>query len=818
MTRSRVSAMVATSAIALAAHSVPAFAQEKPAEAEAVNPSTIVVTARRREENLLDVPVAVQALSGDALMTRGVERVDDLQTATPGLKMAPTAGRRSNSQYELRGITTIESLITEDPAVGVYVDDVYRARATGTNQSFFDISNVQVLYGPQGTLFGRNSTGGAILINSNRPTDRFEGSLEAGYGNLDQYKVTAVLNVPLSDKLQVRLAGERTKADGYVLNGSTGNMLGSKDSWAGRLSVRFAPTDTVENLLIVNGYKANDGGTPNVLYGLRSSTTPDIYGQVPALAFAPGLVALAQAAMAAERQRGYRTTYLDAAGATIPGVAAPLTGMTGYFLKGTALLGRDPYEKPRNVGISNTTTFELSDSVTLKNIFGYNYTKLETSTDLDGTPLKLVDTYYLTKNNQFSDEIQLLGETGRLNWVLGGMYFQEKGTDFQPAVQFVASYGSSLLRGLNRSIGLFGQGTYKLTDQLSLTAGARYTWDTRKVRYLDNLSAPVGASLVTDGGYGVDYSASDACNLKAAPAGQPSLINDGICGINRKAKFKEPSYTITLDYKPDPDTLLYISHRHGYRAGGFNARISPNGSYDVQFANTQAFAPEKVNDIEIGFKGNYRFGDVRVRTSIAAYNAWYSGIQKQVTQFVNGAGVTIITNAGDAEVKGFEANLGITPVSGFDIDGFVSYTDGHYKDFPNPDPNAIPALKLIQSVPFTTAKWTGGVTTALTPIDNEMGRVSWITSYSYRSSYYGGNSLPSLNEEARMPIQHNVNMMLNWDNIGSSNFSASLWARNLTNELRYLGVIDLVPTFGIAVATIGEPRTYGFTLKYKFGQ
>src|SRR5262249_11901834 len=163
-----------------------------------------------------------------------VVRIDDLQRSTPSLKMTPSAGRRSNSQYEIRGINTTESLITEDPAVGIYMNEVYRARATGTNQTLYDIDNVQVLYGPQGTLFGRKSSAGAVLINTKKPTSRFEGEADASYGNLGRYELTGILNIPVDDKLSIRLAGQRLKSDGYGTNITSGGKLGGTSTWSGR--------------------------------------------------------------------------------------------------------------------------------------------------------------------------------------------------------------------------------------------------------------------------------------------------------------------------------------------------------------------------------------------------------------------------------------------------------------------------------------------------------------------------------------------------------------------------------------------------------
>lgn len=784
-----------------------AQAQASPSVEEDAPSGEILVTARRREERLTDVPVSVSVLAGDTLTTKGVERVDDLQIATPSMKTTPTSGRRSNSQYELRGINAIDSLITVDPAVGIYVDEVYRARATGTNQSFFDIANVQVLYGPQGTLFGRNSTGGAILISSNRPTDRLEGSIEAGYGSLDQYRITGMINLPLSESLQLRLAGERVKADGYVRNASTGKLLGNKNSWAGRLSLNFEPSSTFSNLLVVSGYKADEDGTPVVLYGFRSSTTPNQFGQVPALA-GTALVTPIQLTLQAERAANFRTTYLTAPNATVPlpgGGGIPLVGATGYRLNGTTLLGTDSFERPRNISVSNTTTYEISDTLTLKNIFGYNYTKLEASTDLDGTPIALIDTYLLTENNQFSNELQLQGTTDRFNFVVGGYYFRESGYDFQPSVQFVALFSSSRLDGVNRSVGIFAQGTYKLTEQLSLTAGARYTWDKRTAEFSQLLLRPLGATFAINNGFGVDLAVGAVCGLS------PTLANNGPCSHKGEKSYSEPSYTVSIDYKPSDDVILYLAHRHGYRSGGFNPRLSLTSPASVQQAQIAPYRPETVDDIELGVKGNFDLGGVRARLNVAVYQAWYDDIQKNTIQFIGGTGATVVQNSGSARVRGFEANFGLTPVRGFDLDVFVGYVDGEYDDFPAPNNT------LVDNLPFATSRTSLGVNAVVTPMDSDNGKITLIGNYSYRSSYFGDQSLPTLDPESLVPAQHNINLSLNWDRIGGSGFSASGWVRNLTDEQRIIGVTNLAPSFGIVAGFIGEPRTYGFTLKYAFG-
>ncbi|SCW90466.1 iron complex outermembrane recepter protein [Sphingobium faniae] len=763
-----------------------------PNQERAASSQDIVVTARRREEAITDVPIAVQAFGGEQLTSRGIDRIDDLQRATPSLGFRPTAGRRSNSQYEIRGITATESLITGDAAVGVYVNEVYRARATGTNQSFYDIDNVQVLYGPQGTLFGRNSSAGAVLINTKRPTDNFEGEISAGIGNFDRQELTAMINIPVSDSLAVRFAGQRMKRDGYGVNVTTGRRIANNNTWSGRMSVLFKPTDRIENLLIGSIYHANEKGSLVYLNGFRpcpaSGTGPAASCSTLLVPGTTQTIGQAVAATWARRQTlGAYETELDA----------------GFrdFRSGSLALSLDPLERSRNYSISNATTFELTDDITLKNIFGYNKVKLIAANDLDGTPLKLVDTYYDSRVSQISNELQLQGETGGLTWVVGGMYFRERGVDIQNSIQLIYTDTRQNLVGINKSYAVFAQGTYKLTDQLSLTAGGRYTWDKRYAEYRNP------RTISTNSTTGV---VTDSCSIQAiVGAGNPCHFEDSV-------SFKQPTYTVSLDYKPSRDTLFYIAHRLGYRSGGLQARVAP-----TSFGVVPPFGPEKVRDIEFGFKGDFDLNGVGVNTSLALYKAWYTGIQRQITIFTGlsptstppgPVTTTALRNVGKAEVKGLEAELGITPVKGFNIQGFFGYVDGVYTEFENRG-------VIVPDVPFTTSKYSAGVTMSLTPIDDiDIGTVTFSGNYSYKSSFTTDQSLPIIEPESTSPPQHNVNLSLLWENVGGSNLSAQLWARNITNEFQPLGFTALASSFGVAPGVLGEPRTYGLTLKYAFGK
>jgi iron complex outermembrane recepter protein len=783
-------------------------------ESASVDYGTIIVTARRKAESALDVPIAVTALAGDGLAAKGVDRVDDLQRVAPSISFRPTAGRRSNSQYEMRGINATESLITGDAPVGIYVDEVYRARATGTNQSFYDIDNVQLLYGPQGTLFGRNSSAGAVLINSKRPTQDFEGMVGAGYGNLNRFELTGMINVPLGDTLAIRLAGQRVTRDGYGVNVTSGNRLANINSWSGRASVLWEPTDGIRNTLIGSVYRANEAGSLVYLHGYRPC--PSSTATVPAASCSTRSMpdvpvvdtrTIGQAVAQAWARRQTLGPWETALDATLKDY-----GTGGQNLTSDPRLISDPFENSRNYSLTNITEIELTSDITLKNILGYNKVQLIAATDLDGTPIKLVDTFYNTATTQISNELQLQGETGRLTWTVGGMYFRERGNDLQNSTQNVYTESRTNVVGINKSYAVFAQGTYKLTDQLSVTAGGRYTWDKRYVEYVEPFTYTLALDTLV-------RSTTPVCSVPAA------LDTDGDCIYQTNASFNEPTYTVSVDYKPSSNLLFYVAHRRGYRSGGLQARAAlvatgPAVNGVIPTGSAPAFIPEVVKDVELGFKGDIGLGgDASISTNVALYKAWYTDVQRQITLLTglsattNPSGLpttTAVVNVGDAVVQGFSFEGNLTLVRGFSIGGFFGLVDGTYTNFRT-------ASATLSGIPFATSKYTAGVNVNLTPIDSpEAGRVTLDAGYNYRSRFTTDQSLPNLEPESFSPAQHNVNLSVTWDEIMGSQVTGQLWVRNATNEANPLGFTALAGSFGVTPGVMGEPRTYGMNLSYKF--
>jgi len=782
----------------------PVYAEDatRAAGAHAVQIEEIVVTARRRDESLQSVPISVSVLGGEALANRRITQPDQLVSQLPSIQARPNSNRRSVVLWEMRGITTSDSLLPQDPSIGYYVDEVIINRTHGSNSALFDIENVQALYGPQGTLFGRNTTGGAILITTRKPSDVFEGEVTGAVGNYDQRNLTAVLNVPVGEGFALRGGLRIDRRDGFSKALPSGRELDNARSEAWRLTARWDVDEQLSTTLTYSGTHTDDNGTSSVLqagplcgfsYPLQSTTGPVTYNITAPLC---GLAAVVNANLAAQRAVGVRKVF-----AQIPALSREYTYM-----------------------VNNTTSYEVEPGLKLKNIVAYRNLHVRYRSDLDAQgPIgpgggNLLDVATGIYADQFSEELQLQGDTERFDWVLGGYYFREKGLDFADATQFQFGpppWPSSTTdsTAVNTSKSLFAQATYQVPflEGLTLTAGGRYTWDKREINW-HHAARITGTGLFVcrldrDGVGGVD---SD-------PFGpEPIDKKRKDCNASRQVKFSEPTWTLSADYRWSENLLTYVAHRHGYHAGGFNGR----GANSTSFA---AFAPEKINDVELGFKANGSVGEMPFRANLAAYRSWYDDLQLTVAD-LGPPVATVIKNAAKAKIQGFEFDWSLRPFEGLQLSGFIGYVDGEYKEFNTVCPaGAVGCVAgrpiTLINIPFAASKRTAGVTVdyrhALT---GDLGEVGLVVNYGWRSSYRGGaTNFPIYEPAARIPAYGLVNASASWRDIAGSKVSVTVFGRNLTDKTYATGGIPLSGQFGFTPATYGEPRTYGVELNYKFG-
>jgi len=523
----------------------------------------IVVTARRREEEIQDVPIAIDALSGGELSKLRVTDAIDLQFLTPALSVVPTL-TRDQLTYSMRGQAPIYGAA---PNVIVYLNDVPIA-ANASIFPFFDLASVQALEGPQGTLFGRNSTGGAVLINSVSPTDKFEGYVAARTGSLNLGELEAAVNVPLAEAADLRIAGLVSRRTGYTEDTTFDKELDGRHRDAFRVSLKLQPIADFSNLTVYDQTDINEGGSSSQLTYVRPCALGGPLSCSPFLA--PLLVA-----------------------ATDPRSEATST---------------DPFLRATYWGLTNTTTYD-ADVLMVKNIVSYRRATSHSDADVDGTILPLVDVEQLSGINSVTEELQLSGKAlqDRLKWLGGAFYSQDK--YYKPYLSIVDT--TTQVNGIGNnddsSHAIFAQGDYDLgaiVQHLSFTAGARYTWESDSA---DDFT------YVSNGNGGLQ------CGSFGFPASTP--LAD--CFAPGSGNWSSPTYLVSLNYKPIDRVLLYATNSTGFKSGTFNGtNVSPD---------ERNVLPEKVKNYEAGFKSDWNIGGALLRANASIYLDKYSDIQVQET-------------------------------------------------------------------------------------------------------------------------------------------------------------------------------------------
>ncbi len=764
----------------------PVFAQEaaEPAPMETValqGFEEVMVTARRVEESMQSVPVAVTALSGDKLEKLGVKSVFDLKAAVPGLSVS-TFNALDSLIVGVRGQRNQQVQPGQDPSIGTYFNDVPTGFQWGMNLGMFDLASVQTLKGPQGTLFGRNSTGGAVLISPNKPTNVFEGSVRAGVVGYDGgggFSSTTIVNVPVTDTLAIRFGLDTVNRSGYIQNiadpalvdalvpphpsvrpwpggKATLKNLGSQDSQDWRIGVNWTPTDNFENYTVYSGSNYRSNGMAPQLIGIN----PD--NPIANSEFYNGVGPIGPLGPIVDRFKASDNFW---------------TTQTGMHLP----MSIDQH------AISNTSTLILGD-VTIKNILAWKTIHRRWSSDSYGVPYQVTATYYPQNGWEISEELQASGTSfnGALEWVGGFFYFNN--TMFHDFYGSSLTYSGRVTRANNITTALYGQGTYHLpwVEGLSVTGGVRYTAD---IRQLKNES----------------YSAADpdVCRFNPLPV-------SGDCQVIGKRGFGRWTYTASANYQIDPFTMVYATNSTGYRAGGFN----------ISEGNPERFAigyrPESVDNYEIGLKRDWLFGDVQARTNVAAYVQKYTDIVRQA-QNPDDARFALLVNATKATIRGVEAEIQVRPTDALTLGLAYSYVDAYYTG-----PFIVGGVDMRSNkfslVPATTVSINAAYTL---PLDSSYGAVVLGANY-YRQSRFWfddnnqGPAFGPLNYQSQGAYGL-LDLRVDWESALESNFDVSLWVKNVGGTKYYTSMVPLYGSLGVAPAYVGQPRFVGFDVKYRFG-
>lgn len=764
----------------------------QPAAPNFVALEEVVVTARRRSESLQDVPIAVTAMSEDYLRMSNIVELSDLRTHVPSLGITVAGTSTNIPQVALRGLRPSEVLITLDPAVPMYFSDVVMTPTHGTNLAMYDLASVQVLKGPQGTLFGRNSTGGAILIEPKRPGHELGGYLETRLGNYDLRTVEGAVDLPVGDRVQFRLAGRTVERDGYQRNVADNDLHGKRfwdeDSDSARLSMNVDITDNLSNLLVI-GYDKNEM-LARVGRPVAFNPTSSLGGLVDGLHNRDGAV---DAALERARHRGVHDVETD-------------------------VLARDKVE---NTLVTNTTTWDLTGSLTVKNIFGYRKVNYSSASDTDATALPLFGAPVqadagvtrdvearTTQAEQFSNELQLAGTSfdDRLTWLTGVYWYDMDASESSPAMIVGPAPGFAGMEQNspqgsveNEAYGLFAEGTYAITDRLDMTLGVRQSWDKRTVTVANTRS---GNCIVTD---------RDGV-----------LLPNDACARTESERFSAPSWRAVVDYQVTPDAMVYGSVSTGYRSGGFNLRGNDN-------VTLTPYDEETVMTYELGSKSDWQFANgMSLRTNLAVYLSKFDDIQKTQDLLVDGVVGTSIVNAAEAEVKGLEFEAFFNPTQNLELMASYSYVDAEYKSWVKPGTGGVMLDVSDAEFPWIPEHSANAYIKYYVPVDPAIGDISLMASIYWQGEMsldedVGVNAL-GYPEPARSAFLANeyessysvINLRADWRSVMGSNFDLGIWVDNLRDEEYVVGGLTVEDSQGWASRVYGAPRTYGATLRWSF--
>ena len=755
----------------------------------------VVVTARKREESLQDVPVSVSNFSADDLAAFNMTSTKDIAAFTPGLHIETnSANNLSSAMTSMRGQVQTDSLSTVDPSVGWYIDDVYLARTYGTVASMFDVERVEVLKGPQGTLYGRNTTGGAIKLVTTKadPSAGVAGFVTGTLGNFGTQKFGGAVNIPLvEDVLAVRLTALKDEVkDGWGSQIITPNAAIPAFGFPGTAAIY--PGNPFHD---ITEHKA-DTGLKDIEM-LRAGVTWNVSDDLTVLASYETVDFYANSIL---------TNFVNQQDSFLAFATTGASKPPGDLYSETKANGAPQSTWLDADTASITVTYDINDDLATKLVWGWRDVESSFWSDVDGTamPLNWFVTPFQQNAEQTSLEWQLTGSAmnGALDWMTGLYYFEEDGIDFSnsggigtylatigtgnPSIS--GTYNATIDRNISRSA--FVSGTLHLTDTVNFNGGLRYTRDTKPV-------SVEGKEFFLDG--------STACRFPVDVAPNADPVN---CTWSQSASYEYISWTVGFDWQVQDDVLAYIKSSSAQRAGGQNLRglgplFIPETDILVVENSFEPFQPEKATDIEIGVKGQYF--DNSLQLNAAVYHIWYTDVQKSaLLETANGVLSTFISNTSKATYDGLEVEAKWVITDQLMVSGTYGMIDWQYDNPEDLSPN-VPdkelTLRVNYLIPASYGTWT---------LDGN---------YSFRGEYYPNSSEPKSFLDAAPESQiesvdlFGARVSLELEGTG---VSVAAWGRNLTDEEYTLSPLVLGSAAKLYAGGLGEPRSYGVDVTYNF--
>ncbi len=740
----------------------------------------IVVTARRAEETQQSVPVALSIFSGDNLEQRGALDISALDQSTPNIFLTSSSvgsGVKSAPIVFLRGIGQGDFIITTDPGVGIYLDGVYVGRNLGALFDFVDVERVEVLRGPQGTLFGRNTIGGAISLISKKPSENFHGRISGEIGEDNLYRTELMLNIPISDKIRTRLSGFLRHQDGYVDALQYDDLkLGEDNVWGLRGQIAIDLTERIAIDISADYSRRDETPAANVpinlgnIQGETSGPAPGSFGFAYNAAFSgdPGCLA--------------PTGPFEN-----PNCFGPVQLPGDPFATNSVYTDRDgnqivPEQEMEVWGVHLTVTADLGFGE-LKSISAYRALDSSFFQDLDFSPFVIFHNNHPEfSQDQFSQEVQLLGSlfNDRVDYVFGAYYFREDGIEFidLPGLPGLGAFPQSgrwqlIERDItNRSFAAFGQVNVHITERLTLTAGLRYTDDKKNLTFtqvLENIGVTNGPS-----------------------SGQQ--------------RAKEWTPMVTLAYQVTDNALLYTTFSQGFRSGGFPGRFLGALPDPLPF-----FDPEFVDSYEFGLKSDWF--DSRLRVNIAGFITEYTDRQTAAVVPISGFPQTTTDNLAGSRISGVELETVGLITDNFQIDLAVGYLNAKITDLVGGFLISTPFLITEDSNPALTPEWTFALGATRTVPIGDVGLLTARVDWSYKDDFFFRT------ENAPDTFQngyHIVNSMLTYAH-EDNGWEVSVGVRNLTDEA-YFESSTFFPILPGSFGSISRPRTVFGRVTYRFGE
>jgi iron complex outermembrane receptor protein len=793
----------------------------------------VTVTARRRTERQQRVPAAITAFSGTELKKLGVTNTNDLQRVVPDLTIG--GQQRSNSQYYMRGQTpgVINQGVHNNSSVTVYFLEV--PTVTSGPGTFYDMASVEVLKGPQGTLFGRNTTGGAILFTPIKPRDDYDGYLQIRGGNYNDHEIEGAANFPLvPDKLDLRVSGETARRDGFTTDVTTGEKLDDRNYDAYRVSLNMQINDELQNLLVLDGRMINQNGTsavpvafnPNVV--LKANVIPGTNTPLTLGGTKPSIFCLEGPALF---------------GVTTPLPGCPAGGLIGAYIAGinakgfsyypTSLLNQllaqqralgprqiasdaNFFDQERTFDATNITSWEITPDLTLKNIAGYRFNRVNQASDFDGTVLPLVRNTN-TKSDwgedalqQATDELQLQGTAlaTNLHYILGA-YFENadpgqptisRAEEFLPPpsyqsvpefYQAAVAYGSVLNyhKFNDKDESVFAHGDWNLESLLNglkLATGIRYTWDEREAS-IDQLN---GAAQCT---------ANTAIYTRGTTP---------ICATRQTAEFTAPTWSVNLSDQINPNTLAYINLSRGFKSGGFNLpapRDLAGNVYDP------SFGPEYVFSTEIGLKADWHLWGAAARTNVAAFHDVYNSIQTSFASIAGGSIAAVVINAGKAHIDGLEVEQTVVPITNLSFNGYFSLLRAVYAS-----PFSLDEGVQLEGhqLPYSPIQKYGINGTYTLPLAGKLGTLALTADYSLSTHYQTADPVDPMNY---FKGNDNLNLRLDYLGIYGEPLDFAFIATNVMDRTYAVGGYPIYGLAGFRSNIYDEPRMLVGQLTLRWG-